>query len=179
MLQIWIKDEKNKTKNIQWFDLFSNFVFFYIYIRIILRNQNKPEIFKLSSKLCILAFFVHLFTAYTPNCLVRKSREDQKVKKRENKQNPKQTFLRYQWLYCVQVVNYVCRYETMKTKKMKLYDENQYIQKNLAVNHIVLVNWWTEKQNMWEKYNKNGIIYWLFCEHELFQLDCLGKTKSL
>ena len=59
---------------------------------------------------------------------------------------------------------------------MKLYDENQYIQKNLAVNHIVLVNWWTEKQNMWEKYNKNGIIYRLFCEHELFQLDYLGKN---
>ena len=130
---------KNKTeKNIQRIWLLSNFVFFYIYIRIILRNQNKPEIFKLSSKLCILAFFfVHLFTAYTPNCLVRKSREDQKVKKKEKKARNlkqtkppnKQTFLRYQWLYCVQVVNYVCRYETMKTKKMKLYDENQYIQK--------------------------------------------------
>jgi len=67
-------------------------VFFYIYIRIILRNQNKPEIFKLSSKLCILAFFVHLFTAYTPNCLVRKSREDQKVlKKEKTNKTPKQT----------------------------------------------------------------------------------------
>ena len=73
---------------------------------------------------------------------------------------------------CLSLWNY-------ENQKMKLYDENQYIQKNLAVNHIVLVNWWTEKQNMWEKYNKNGIIYRLFCEHELFQLDYLGKIKSL
>ena len=138
MLQIWIKDEKTKQKKHSKDLITFKFCVFYIYIRIILRNQNKPEIFKLSSKLCILAFFfVHLFTAYTPNCLVRKSREDQKVKKKEKKARNlkqtkppnKQTFLRYQWLYCVQVVNYVCRYETMKTKKMKLYDENQYIQK--------------------------------------------------
>ena len=98
MLQIWIKDEKTKQKNIQkGFDYFQILCFFYIYIRIILRNQNKPEIFKLSSKLCILAFFVHLFTAYTPNCLVRISREDQKVLKKwkkieiKNKQTPEQT----------------------------------------------------------------------------------------
>ena len=132
--------KKTKQRNIQMIWLLSNFVFFYIYIRIILRNQNKPEIFKLSSKLCILAFFVHLFTAYTPNCLVRKKqRRSESLKKSEKssksktnktpEQTNKQTFLRYQWLYCVQVVNYVCRYETMKTKKMKLYDENQYIQK--------------------------------------------------
>ena len=68
----------------------------------------------------------------------------------------------------------------MKTKKMKLYDENQYIQKNLAVNHIVLVNWWTEKQNMWEKYNKNGIINSYFVNMNFSNyLDYLGKTKSL
>ena len=89
---------KTKQKNIQkGFDYFQILCFFYIYIRIILRNQNKPEIFKLSSKLCILAFFVHLFTAYTPNCLVRISREDQKVLKKwkkieiKNKQTPEQT----------------------------------------------------------------------------------------
>ena len=67
----------------------------------------------------------------------------------------------------------------MKTKKMKLYDENQYIQKNLAVNHIVLVNWWTEKQNMWEKYNKNGIINSYFVNMNFSNyLDYLGKIKS-
>ena len=135
------------------------------------------------------SIFLFIFSPpIPPFVLLEKAEKIRKLKKKrkkleiKNKQNPrtnKQTFLRYQWLYCVQVVNYVCRYETMKTKKMKLYDENQYIQKNLAVNHIVLVNWWTEKQNMWEKYNKNGIIYRLFCEHELFQLDYLGNTKSL
>ena len=94
MNQRWKNKTKKHSKRI-W--LLSNFVFFYIYIRIILRNQNKPEIFKLSSKLCILAFFVHLFTAYTPNCLVRISREDQKVLKKwkkieiKNKQTPEQT----------------------------------------------------------------------------------------
>ena len=50
--------------------------------------------------------------------------------------------------------------------------------KKLAVNHIVLVNWWTEKQNMWEKYNKNGIINRLFCEHELFQLLRLFREND-
>jgi len=97
--------KKQNRKNIQKDLITFKFCVFYIYIRIILRNQNKPEIFKLSSKLCILAFFfVHLFTAYTPNCLVRKSREDQKVKKKEKKARNlkqtkppnKQTFLRYQ-----------------------------------------------------------------------------------
>ena len=87
MNQRW-KNKTEKTFKRIW--LLSNFVFFYIYIRIILRNQNKPEIFKLSSKLCILAFFfVHLFTAYTPNCLVRKSREDQKVKKKRKSSKSK------------------------------------------------------------------------------------------
>merc|ERR1712008_115542 len=87
-------NQRKKTKQKTFNDLiyFQILCFFYIYIRIILRNQNKPEIFKLSSKLCILAFFVHLFTAYTPNCLVRKSREDQKVlKKEKTNKTPKQT----------------------------------------------------------------------------------------
>lgn len=91
MLQIWIKDEKNKTKNIQWFDLFSNFVFFYIYIRIILRNQNKPEIFKLSFKLCILAF-LFIFSPPIPQIvLLEKAEKIRKLKKEKTNKTPKQT----------------------------------------------------------------------------------------
>ena len=82
---------KNKTeKNIQRIWLLSNFVFFYIYIRIILRNQNKPEIFKLSSKLCILAFFLFIFSPpIPPIVLLEKAEKIRKLKKREKSSKSK------------------------------------------------------------------------------------------
>ena len=88
--------KKQNRKNIQKDLITFKFCVFYIYIRIILRNQNKPEIFKLSSKLCILAFFLFIFSPpIPPIVLLEKAEKIRKLKKKrkkleiKNKQNPR------------------------------------------------------------------------------------------